>query len=339
MFAILFFSVLYYGDIRPDRYEKDHIYDTTFNKNAEVDGVNYVTFDILSVLNNMLNPCQTLSRLDNRSVRPPKWEDIVGNIAKWGDCNKINGKSIPNAVLPFYAVDLMLTYLRRDYSTTDLFKKAKVQGPDTKDAKKLANTSHFFFESSPEKMKSILGLLDAMLKHDQTDEESGFELLRSIRDAVSETTSDSIRVLKENMEIIIAAHEGYSKAFKGHDNKHIMTVDLYRNQVEALIQGKVLMSKKEREAVIKELRKYSSITEIFKHIVDVLWENKIKEICIRGKIQEEVRSFKVVQAYYQMLWGVTEDMFNLIDCFECEKKPITVYEELFRKAKIYILSK
>lgn len=114
------FAVLYYGDIRPDRYEKDHIYDTTFSKNAEVDGNKYVTFDILSILNNMLNPCHTLSRLDDTNHQPNDLDPIFNNISAWGDFNKIDDKFVPNAILPFYSVDMMLSYLSKSYQTSEV---------------------------------------------------------------------------------------------------------------------------------------------------------------------------------------------------------------------------
>lgn len=122
------FAVLYYGDIRPDRYEKEHIYDTTFSKNAEVDGANYVTFDILSILNNMLNPCHTLNRFDANLDGLYKG-NITKKINNWGFYNKIeNGESgekqeeihIPNAILPFYSVDMMLSYLSKSYQTSEV---------------------------------------------------------------------------------------------------------------------------------------------------------------------------------------------------------------------------
>ena len=53
--SVLFF-ILYYGDVRPDRYDLKHTYDTTHYEDSLVNGVNYATFDILSLFNNALNP-------------------------------------------------------------------------------------------------------------------------------------------------------------------------------------------------------------------------------------------------------------------------------------------
>lgn len=135
------FSVLYYGDIRPDRYEKDHIYDTTFEGNAEVDGGRYVTFDILSVLNNMLNPCHTLDRVKPEYM-PQVWAEGGRNgLVEWEKFNKIDKWNIPNAILPFYAVDIMLAYLQGDMKVSDICSL-----PDMSMAKKLADSYEGFFK-------------------------------------------------------------------------------------------------------------------------------------------------------------------------------------------------
>ena len=347
------FSVLYYGDIRPDRYEKDHIYDTTFRKNAEVDGVNYVTFDILSILNNMLNPCHTLSRLDNDKFRPRNWDDIIVAVQEWGDYNKVDGKFIPNAILPFYAVDVMLTYLRCDCSTDDLFKEASVQKPNPTNAISAANSIKIFFDSSSSMIDALLELLKEMSNEGKTSSKIENEKIKRIASknnvtevnklqdayvAMSEMDSDNVELLIGNLEIISLAHECFDKISFSICNdcdklNYKAVLDMFRNHVIALIYGKSLITKKEKEAFVKELRGFSSVSEIYKHLVDVMWENKIKEICIRGKIQEEVRTFKVVKAYYNRLWKETEEMFGLIDGIVSSIKPKSVYENLFNEAR------
>lgn len=479
------FAVLYYGDIRPDRYEKDHIYDTTFNKNAEVDGVHYVTFDILSILNNMLNPCHTLSRLDNGDYRPDYWDVLIEQIKEWGKYNiieKIEKKeknlpiTVPNAILPFYAVDLMLSYLRHDYSTYELFEASKTGNPSITNAKAIANSVSVFFDhSSSSLLAEVIRLLKDManqepLSADEIAEkyfmaaeykskleriiendstlsleekenilnkicantvlafkgQSEFEkftenakkedvnnitsrfwisfedkcvleelskdneklnndqgktlkeilakywiteddknqlnngnasmdaikniakkiyvsdkekLMRNVYYAIKETEidNDNIRLLIENVEIILEAQQCYNEISlsdncKLFDHKDSLT-DLYRNHVIAIILGKPLITKKEKEALVKELRKFSTVSEIYRHIIEVMWENRIKEMCIRGKIQESVRSPKVVQAYYGKLWEETQGMFESIGI-----KPISIYKNLFIEAEKYFLN-
>ena len=112
------FSVLYYGDIRPDRYDTKHIYDTRYDNNAEVDGTRFVTFDILSILSNMLNPWHTISRLDDDD-RYSLWKKGLEN---WGNYCTIIGDSIatPNSILPFYSVDVMLSILKKQISDVEV---------------------------------------------------------------------------------------------------------------------------------------------------------------------------------------------------------------------------
>ena len=497
------FSVLYYGDIRPDRYEKDHIYDTTFSKNAEVDGVNYVTFDILSVFNNMLNPCHTLSRIDSAEYRPnnSKWNKIVKAIQKWGVYNIIDGKYIPNTILPFYAVDVMLTYLRHDYSTDELFDASKEVKPILTNAKNAANSNNIFFDGLSSKVNEMIIYLKllfelkksevntdkinmlnvisdnlTMVKNKDenkkdilnefaakswlavddkkklerfaqsaevlSEDENGVltkiaekyililkniskylmvvedkdkcegiasksitlssskknelkviaskewvvekdkkvlmqianingflsdadrrslndiaarmyvknedKLIQDVFYAMMGTDIDDIRLLIEDLGIISVAHDCFvkislSNICEEQDHKESF-VDLYRNHVIALILGKSIMTKKEKEGLIKELHKYFSVSEIFKHIIEVMWENRIKEICIRGKIQEKVRSFEVVQTYYGKLWDETQKMFKMIDGIvidgiEPKLKPVSIYENLFNEANKFFLKK
>lgn len=398
------FAVLYYGDIRPDRYEKDHIYDTTFLNNADIDGVKYVTFDILSILNNMLNPCQTLSRLNEDEFKPSNWQTIVKNIKHWGEHNKTNNQYIPNAILPFYAVDLMLTYLRRDYTTDELFKKASIQYPELKHAYTAANSVTVFYGESSSQvidellhmMKSILmqkaiglivkknislsdeekKLLKEIAANDKITDERKETLniiaqkskalttneknqLNEIAAAVCLNESDGlishvyyalmdadiedIKLLIENMGVIKEANKCFGEISIrkpcgdfGHEES---LTDQYRNHIIALILGTFLTIKKEKDNLIKELRKFHSVSEIYKHIIEALWENRIKEICIRGKIQEKVRSFKVVETYYKTLYEETEDMLKMIGHKESKVEPISIYKNIFDKAMTLFLSK
>lgn len=120
------FSVLYYGDIRPDRYDTKHVYDTTFEHDSEVDSERYKTFDILSIINNILNPWQTIARADESEKKINEWANTIN---KWNEDNcqlvkdDTNGKKIiqfPNSILPFYSVDMMLKYIRGTYDVQEI---------------------------------------------------------------------------------------------------------------------------------------------------------------------------------------------------------------------------
>lgn len=128
------FSVLYYGDIRPDRYDTKHVYDTTFEHDSEVDGERYKTFDILSIINNILNPWQTIGRAMGSEPHIGKWKE---KIDEWGTfyCHDNKEKPLyPNTILPFYSVDMMLRYIRKSYDIqeicndikNDYFKKEEI---------------------------------------------------------------------------------------------------------------------------------------------------------------------------------------------------------------------
>lgn len=116
------FSVLYYGDIRPDRYDTKHVYDTTFEHDSVVDSERYKTFDILSIINNMLNPWQTIARADINEIDIGKWHDQIN---MWREYCKLGESqeeiiSFPNSILPFYSVDMMLKYIRKQYDVQEI---------------------------------------------------------------------------------------------------------------------------------------------------------------------------------------------------------------------------
>ena len=130
---IPFFSVLYYGDIRPERYDTKHVYDTTFVDDSMVDGTQYITFDILSIFNNMLNPYQTIARANGaevaKGVNALKGKDKCAKlIGDWKTkCCEIpsekdskDPQKFPNAILPFYSVDMMLEYIRQSCDVEEI---------------------------------------------------------------------------------------------------------------------------------------------------------------------------------------------------------------------------
>lgn len=116
------FSVLYYGDIRPDRYDTKHVYDTTFEHDSEVDSERYKTFDILSIINNMLNPWQTIARAHGSELNIGEWKP---KISEWKEYCQCGEKTFPNTILPFYSVDMMLRYIRKTYDVKDIDREYK----------------------------------------------------------------------------------------------------------------------------------------------------------------------------------------------------------------------
>lgn len=304
-----FFAVLYYGDIRPDRYDKKHIYDTTFENDADVDGKKYVTFDMLSILNNMLNPCHTLGRLDAdgyyENEHYQNWKDSVKD---WGDYNKIGEViPIPNAILPFYAVDLMLNYLGRSYSPDDI-KRA------TKKENKAEDDKLETLKSEIEKVTNTIKDFE-----DKLGKYSGFFNIES----------DNI-----NEEVKLDDDSGYpqnyfnviEELFWQLKNSFKVKVDTFRDKVMLKVLCIDGMPKRERDSLIKDLHKCKSVVEIYKLLVDVLWKDAIMENCIRAQIQEMVRKNDFVEWYYDKLWKKTEELLT------AEGIKVEVYRNIYNNA-------
>lgn len=396
------FAVLYYGDIRPDRYEKDHIYDTTFSKNAEVDGNKYVTFDILSILNNMLNPCHTLSRFDDTNHQPNDLDAIIENIRAWGDINKIrdinkiDDKFVPNAILPFYSVDMMLSYLSKSYQTSEVatglisktyeaeknliadgknmfslreddadmaflgfyvplykskcltilnklnlsnnIKNKYITALDNDDYQgaKISNSKKISNSNENEQCKEYNEMIENLIKYNKYVNSSN-SIFKKCKDDVKNIKiidDSSIVLLSDNLLILKESYNSYKKLTTSTDNKGCPddTQAIYRDYVIALIMSNYKGSKKDRDNLIKGLHKFTTVSEIYKHLVEVLWDNAIMEMLIRADIQEEIRKQDSVGKYYELLWKETEKMLSDISvetriykslCIEAEKNFIT----------------
>ena len=118
------FTIHYYGKSRPDRSYDTHIYDTTKEKEKEIEEaeeVFYYRFDILSLLVNILNPSHTLYRFSGNEDK--KYDGWLCNIEK---NEKKENISVTNILLPIYSVDLVLSYLRESYYLNDLVKKSDI---------------------------------------------------------------------------------------------------------------------------------------------------------------------------------------------------------------------
>lgn len=395
------FAVLYYGDIRPDRYEKDHIYDTVFSENAEVDGANYVTFDILSILNNMLNPCHTLSRFDVKLENKYK-ENITNKLNSWESYNKIeNGESgekhkeihIPNAILPFYSVDMMLNYLSKSCQTSEVVNEeqspAEKAGEDPKNLIKMSKKMFSLNGLSKEfcgisfYIDKCLTILDKLTFPNKTGKKTkkshinngnysdakinnndvtnpndnntllqeynhNLEILEKFNDCKNTIFNDAIsdlnnnvddehakEVLKKNLQIIQASYYKYKKIAVSMEYKDCPDdiQAIYRNYVIALIMENYEGSKKDRNNLIKELYKFTTVSEIYKHLVETLWDNAITELLIRAEIQQKVREPASVAKYYNLLWEETEKMLNSISV------NTEIYESLYEKARQAFIEK
>lgn len=411
------FAVLYYGDIRPDRYDKNHIYDTKFQANAEVDSSHYVTFDILSILNNMLNPCQTIGRLDSSNGREIQttWFD---KIQEWGNINRIEDTKThtPNAILPFYSVDIMLQYLSQSYSASmvtgqdskykneknliadgckslysfshdtlnskilegicqiglsscqkqlsdstlkDKKKQTIIDSISKKEWDKKSNWKinitkdnykdyldveeyndskkddllHMKISDYNEKVKFVINIHDLIkeYKSDLTVEKIRTELekIKNKKDVTTDKVEKYKRLLT-NLTILEELFDKYKQIKEDKKN-----LDVFRDYVISLLLEQYSGSKKDRDGLIKELRKFTTISEIYKQLVEVLWENAIMELLIRADIQAKVRKPKSVGKYYELLWEETIKMLNCITTDQTNPK--VIYNDLYQKAdRIFI---
>lgn len=282
------FSVLYYGDVRPDRYDMKHIYDTTYEGDSDVDGVRYATFDILSVLNNMLNPWQTIKRAEGTPTMGEQskmsyWRAIIDS---WKKCNTVDGGiSYPNSILPFYSVDLMLCYLRNIVPVSE-----------------------------------IIGSEDDLFNN-RYDPYNYRLFLKGDYNNLKE--SKEAKTLDTSWNILDDAYSDYAKLF--HNPRAVSTrprsVEEYRNYVIALILSKYQCGKKETDTLIKGLHKYESVSEIYLYLVEKLWRDALMEKCVKLEIQKKVHAktaftikgekeeLTAIERYYNKLWTLTETSF------------------------------
>ena len=363
------FSVLYYGDIRPDRYDTKHIYDTTFENDADVDGKKYVTFDILSIFSNMLNPWHTIDRVGN--AIPVKTRSKVGqklsiehykddDFTEWLDTCKINesDKIIPNSILPFYAVDVMLQYLKQSKDTDVINGSPVIKDSDNLNMI-IAETVPMFYKINDLEETTVLcqdstGLKVSGLdkaKKDTKKQSQKNDAICNENDTASkpfpEQASDKIKVafsgndldeLNANLIMLAEAKKCFVQcSLKCEANVKSVT-DMYRNHVIALIMRDYKGVKREKKTLIKELHGYTTVSEIYAHLVDVLWVDAIREKGVRKKIQETVHKPEFVAKYYNLLWKNTKVLLENITVKK--ETPINIYENICNKAgKTFISEK
>ena len=376
-----FFAVLYYGDIRPDRYDTKHIYDTTFENDATIDNIDYVTFDILSILSNMLNPWHTYFRAGNSHFsNEESWKNDIEK--KWGEycgiCSVKNKKDIvqyiPNSILPFYSVDMMLHYLKHQYKAKDIAKNYP-RSEDIIDSR----YKELFKRGKDCCLEKIINEQKSKLKEELLGQKSlseeqrttifnelkidkGINIGKSIRDRINyikklsleynssesnrndlwrnkrETIINSLeegntkKILSSNLDILQEIHECYNMTsfdcVDGPNNNCCEPiVNTFRNHVIAILLDEFKGSSKELNTLIKELHKFTTISEIYKHLVNTLWVNTINETLIHGKIQENIRKPESVANYYIKLWGETSKMLQIIAYSEEQKGMGIISEE------------
>ena len=351
-----FFAVLYYGDIRPDRYDKKHIYDTTYENDADVDGKKYVTFDMLSILNNMLNPCHTLGRFYLFEHKEEGREDgskdeKMGEILRewndyhqeWAETNRIAEKSIPNAILPFYAVDLMLNYLGHSYTANSIIKEEYNRViKEVESIEELLKSYCVFYTTS-----------DSIGNSESTDGQSnvgsgqneGTDLIPNLikvlnPNSLFNTSPDQVNtqskdegqkdgkepkhLLETYFDVIKYAFGFVKKSITDEDD---VIVERFRDKMIFKVLALKAMPKRERDSLIKDLHKCKSVAEIYKLLVDVLWKDAIMENLIRFRIQEEIRKKASVENYYNKLWKKTKALL------ESEGIIVDIYQDIFDKAK------
>lgn len=384
-----FFTVLYYGDIRPDRSETKHIYDTTYDSNADVNGTKYVTFDILSILSNMLNPWHTISRLDD-STRCSEWEK---DLESWGNYCAIMGDSIvtPNSILPFYSVDIMLLILKKQISDEKVDQTGWIRDGVLKENRRIIDEIRdFFFDRNKiielinkrrieikvdyDQGSSNTYCVDALIKrvekkakeanvgekglvssniskvyYDMTitvREKNGLSSMIIVGDhsdpifkVIADSGKEYVRpfvldsVVKNVQTILFPLIECYwmltSKCPEKDERnmtERIPLADRFIDHCIAIILSEYSGGKKDRDTLIKGLKKYSTVSEMYKYLVDQLWENAATEALIRKQIQIRIRFRDNVYHYYKELFSLLKDS-PFIDSVQQ-----AVYNSVFEKA-------
>ena len=313
------FSVLYYGDIRPDRYETMHIYDTTFDNNAKIDNDYYVTFDMLSIFNNMLNPWQTICRTENNQFI----KGWVSRISNWSDTCTIGEEKIPNSILPFYSVDLMLSYLKRSYKAKDI-----TDNNDNHEHKYDVDSFLTIEKDIDDNLKKYYSVTKEGDGEKSNNNDTGHTILKDIHDKYIEIINGRIYKNQTGKNSDLQTRFIISNTVRIID-----PVSDFRDYAVSIILSKYDRGKKDRDGIIKGLHKISTVSEMYKYLVEELFVNEKREDEIRKKIQQCVRDRKAVEVYYNELWSMTSNKLSAIYDENCKK----VYQEIFNSAVKYFI--
>lgn len=312
----LLFFILYYGDVRPDRYDQKHIYDTTHLSDAEVDGARYATFDILSLFTNALNPLQTLRRVYNDLMRSSimrlggyKIEKIFNKLSTWGQlCAILNGGtnlSFSNSILPFYSIDVMLTYLRKTYDDVEIICACndqmlrKHKSNDIKLLKLLDETNKYLRNN----VITATGIID-ILKATQIASPSGI-----------------MRKFEINNTMLFNLYELKKKIYAQVDNLSIQnSTEFYKDNAISLVYNNENLTEKERNGIVKRIHGFQTVAEIYNYMCEVLIKDAVMEMVVKRSVQEQIREKKSILNYYNKLWDLTEQAINRIKVDKTDEK-------------------
>lgn len=330
----LLFYILYYGDVRPDRYDQKHIYDTTHANDADVEGVKYATFDMLSLFNNALNPLQTIQRVYpdiNTSkvleLSSYKIEAIFDRLSEWGKLCAIiedgQKRSYPNAILPFYSVDIMLAFLRKTYQDTEII---SAFGKN---------------EYLTDKRVSLFikQINDYLRFNDKIIANSLFGLIKKYKSVLSNDIKIKLRI---NTYVINELSSLKNSIYKNDcASVGCGCLNDYKDRAISLLYQNSNWTERERIEMIKRIHEFQTIAEIYNYMCDSLIKSVVMEEIIRKDIQEKIRKVKSIHNYYKKLWGLTSQAFDRITIGDNSTSELyTIYKHLYSKGiDVFVESK
>lgn len=328
----LLFFILYYGDVRPDRYDTKHIYDTTLSDDGDVKGTRYMTFDLLSIFNNALNPLHTMYR-NNRELRNGvsvfnKFNNVFKNLSEWKlICTSGNEKFFPNSLLPFYSVDMMLLFLRKPYKDTEVLITSNESMTQTKNKYK--------------KLNSLIAQVDDYVY-------KGHWLFDEVKNLINSTFGEEYKLqrdvidqLRHNLKIIEKTQTLYNSLISQSSDSMLF---MYKNNIINYIYEDYIGKDKDRDEMIKRINVFQTNSEIYNYLIDILWKKFIKEMVIRREIQEQIRKKETIKNYYDKLWNLTIEAFERIKIDDDQLRPknkksdiVGVYKAIYDKGvKVFI---
>lgn len=334
----LLFFILYYGDVRPDRYDQKHTYDTTHYNDASIDGVKYATFDMLSLFNNALNPLQTALRANDVFYIKGDFYNSSENgvevinsrkrffnkISRWSNvCSIDQERSFPNSILPFYSVDAMMQYLRRSFEDSEIIGR-------TESNRRMISQNERDFE-----------FRKGLDYHIYIDKDNNADLANYLKDYDYNIEQDVVEELAINKTILRKARDLYNSIMFGNPEKAVFSQDYYNNYlnyiIDLVINQGITKSEKEKKEVVKQIHNCQSIAEAFNYLAKAFWNDVIMEKVIRRDVQEKIRSNISIHNYYDKLWGLTQDAFERIkiesedDSVVNENNVAGVYGRIFKE--------
>lgn len=322
----LMFFILYYGDVRPDRYDSKHIYDTTMEEDSYVNGRRYMIFDLLSIFNNVLNPLHTIFRNNgdaSKNVNTYNKHNVFFNgLIKWKKlCFADDSVSFPGSLLPFYSIDMMLMFLRKPVNDMDILAVTKLERKELKIRyTKLNNLSSFVEDYSYNNIwtyndvKTLISqLLSSSRKRYKMPKDIAIEL------------ENNFAILKDAYKLYVASLEKDEVVYKD-------TALNYQNRVIDIIFKEYNGTKKERDNIIKRIHDYNTISEVYNYLTNALWVDVIKERIIRAEVQNQIRQKSSILNYFNKLWCLTSEAINRVVYDEVKEKVVCAdMEKLYEK--------